>query len=428
MFSKKHVFAILALALVCALAGAGILSGAQPAASAETVTTVVTSPFTEAIAEVRGSVVGINNYQTVRYSNYGNNWTDYFGWGFGNGYGGRDQDTTQEVKAAYGSGVVIAEGYVLTNYHVVEDASSLKIAVMPENSDTAVEYDAILVASDSNLDVAILYAPSLPNKPVRLGDSDTLQVGDWAICIGNPLSEKFYGTVTAGIVSALDRTVSSSSYDRYGRRETITNTMIQTDAAINNGNSGGGMFSVTGELMGIPTIKYSGSVYSGASIDGIGMCIPINAAKPLINDVLSGVIETPAAEPETREASSGEGSGSLVGRPRLGVTISSMNPSSAAILSGKLPNGVYVKEVEAGSPAENGGMQVGDIIVDVDGTVISSVSQLQQVISAHGEGDVLVIKVYRVPGLNDAASNAEIGEGEYIDLQVTLAIVDDVRY
>ena len=432
--NRKNTLGIIALAVACVMLGSGLTLGltSTSAAQAEN-TVVVTSPFTAAIADVKDSVVGVNNYQTVRYSNnYGNwgSWGDFFGFGRGfGGYGdygngGNQQPSTQEVLAGTGSGVVIADDYVLTNNHVVDGASSLKIAVLAEDNSTK-EIDGVLVTSDANLDIAIIYAPELDIKPVVLGDSDTLTVGDWAICIGNPLGNNFYGTVTTGIVSALNRAVSSSSYDRYGRKETTTNTMIQTDAAINNGNSGGGMFNVNGELMGIPTMKYSGSAFSGASIEGIGMCIPINAAKPLINDVLSGKVATPEVASDMQSGDNASANNTLVGKPRLGVTVTSMNTNSTAILSGALPNGVYVTAVDPNGPADKAGMQANDIIVDVDGTVITGVNQMTSIIGEHKEGDVLNIKVYRVPGLAEATDN--IPDGEYVDLQVTLAVVDEVK-
>ena len=435
-FALKVLSVALALALV--IGGAGFAWNSSTASAEDRV--VVTSPFTEAVAKVRGSVVGINNYQNVRYSNFGyGDFGSFFGWGFGDGFGNgygngngnRGQESTQEVKAATGSGVVIAKGYVLTNQHVVNGASKLTVAVMQEGAADPVEYDASLVAQDENLDVAVVYCPSLKLEPVALGDSDTLQVGDWAICIGNPLGDTFYGTVTAGIVSALNRNISSTSYDKYGRRETITNTMIQVDAAINSGNSGGGMFSVTGELMGIPTIKYTGSAFSGSSIDGIGMCIPINAAKPLINDVLSGVKMTPSNMPEENDesADAANRNSDLTGKPRLGITIADLNRNSTAVTRGLIPNGVYVRNVEENAPADEAGMQAGDIIVEMEGAVTTSVAQLQGIVSEHETGDTLQVKVYRAEGLRDAFENG--GElptkGEYIDLYVTLRVVDDVR-
>ncbi len=442
--NKIRWISIVSLALVCVMIGTAIGLNAGSAKASETEpaaqTVIVTSPFTAAIAEVKDSVVGVRNYQTVRYSNSGySDWSDYFfgNWGFGNyGYGspygdsgrGNNQPTTQEVLAGSGSGVVIAEHYVLTNYHVVENATALKITVPVEGQEDPETYNAEVVATDENLDIAIIYAPKLDLTPVVLGDSDSLQVGDWAICIGNPLSERFSGTVTTGIISAMNRAVSNTGYDKYGRKETTTNTMIQTDAAINNGNSGGGMFSVTGELMGIPTIKYSGTAYAGADIDGIGLCIPINAAKPLISDVLSGAIRTPEFSGED-SASAGSTGTDMTGKPRLGITISGLNSLSSAVMNGSIPNGVYVSKVDEHSPAEQAGMLAGDIIVDIDGNIITSVSQMQGIIAQHGEGDTLQIKVYRVPGMTDLAgqANATYPDGEYIDLSVTLAIVDAIQ-
>lgn len=409
---RKHGIGYLAIALVITMVGFAAFNSFGAKAESGTTdtanTVVVTSPFTEAIKEVKSSVVGVSNYQMVRYST-GGSWN----WGFGYD---RGESTTQEVEAATGSGVVIAEDTVLTNFHVVEDASSLKVTTGDD------EFDATLLAYDENLDVAILKADGLNLPAVTLGDSDTLQVGDWAICIGNPLGEQLAGTTTVGIVSALNREVSSTTTDKYGLRGTVTNTMIQVDAAINTGNSGGGMFSVNGELMGIPTLKYTGSAFSGNTVEGIGMCIPINAAKPLIEDVLNGKVTGNATAGASTNASGN--TDLLNGKPRMGITITGINTSSSAVRNGQLPNGVYVTEVEEGSPAAEAGMQAADIIVDADNTVITSTSQLQEIIAEKNAGDTVEIKVYRVPGLADLTDADEIPEGEYITMTVTLEVVD----
>lgn len=409
---RKHGIGYLAIALVITMVGFAAFNSFGAKAESGTTdtanTVVVTSPFTEAIKEVKSSVVGVSNYQMVRYST-GGSWS----WGFGYD---RGESTTQEVEAATGSGVVIAEDTVLTNFHVVEGASSLKITTGDN------EFDATLLAYDENLDVAILKADGLNLPAVTLGDSDSLQVGDWAICIGNPLGEQLAGTTTVGIVSALNREVSSTTTDKYGLRGTVTNTMIQVDAAINSGNSGGGMFSVNGELMGIPTLKYTGSAFSGNTVEGIGMCIPINAAKPLIEDVLSGKVTGNATAGANTNASGN--TDLLNGKPRMGITITGINTSSTAVRTGQLPNGVYVTEVEEGSPAAEAGMQAADIIVDADNTVITSTSQLQEIIAEKNAGDTVEIKVYRVPGLADLTDADEIPEGEYITMTVTLEVVD----
>ena len=294
--TKKNIYGVVAIALALLLVVGSVITFTRmnTNASAEAVTvsesaTVVSSPFTDAVTKVKDSVVGVNNYATISSNNYYG-----FGFGFGdgnsfgngsdgngsNGNSGSNDSTSREVLQGSGSGVVIAENYVLTNYHVVDGATSLEITMGDKT------YPATVAGSDEKLDVAVLKVENLGIAPVTLGDSDVLNVGDWAICIGNPLS--FSGTTTVGIISALNREVTSENYDIYGRREDLVNYMIQTDAAINAGNSGGGMFNIAGELIGVPSMKYTGSYYSGSSVEGIGMAIPINAAKPLIQEVLSG--------------------------------------------------------------------------------------------------------------------------------------------
>jgi len=420
----RRMLGCIALALSCLMIGSAMTATLSPIASAEAtqnVTTVIhTSPFTAAIANVRDSVVGVSNYQTVTYGNYGNGFGSfYFGFGYGYGdRGGQQEPEKREELASTGSGVVIGEGFVLTNYHVVEDATALKVTVTDDAGETT-EYAASLVAYDENLDAAIIYAPECTLPAVTLGDSDSMLVGDWAICIGNPLG--FTKTTTVGIVSALNRAVESETYDKYGRKETISNAMIQVDAAINSGNSGGGMFSVTGELMGIPTLKYTGSYYSGSTVEGIGMCIPINAVKPLIDDVLSGRIQ--AIAPEKKSSADNADNTSLVGRPRLGVSIADVNTSSRAAMLGQIPDGVFITEVEADGPAAKAGLIAGDIIVDVDDTVITSASQLQGLIAQHAAGDTLKVKVYRVEGILDLTANQDAPKGEYVDVEVTLEVI-----
>ena len=285
--------------------------------------------------------------------------------------------------------------------------------------------------ADPTLDLAVLKIQGdFPIQPVVLGDSDVLNIGDWAICIGNPgngAGNIMTGTVTAGIISALDREVDSgsTSTDPYGRKVRTKNKMIQTDAAINNGNSGGGMFNTAGQLVGIPNMKYSGtrSSMSSMGIENIGLCIPINEAKDVIAQALN-------AEPVQQEAQNTENGGeeasssAMLGKPRLGVTIADVNTSSRAAQLGQIPDGVFITEVEKDSPAEQAGLLAGDIIVDVDDTVITDANQLKSLIGQHKAGDTLKVKVYRAEGLLGMTANQDAPEGEYIDLEVTLAIVD----
>ena len=415
----RRFIGCVALALSCIMIGSAITLTTGHA-NAENVTTVVhTTPFTAAITQVRDSVVGVSNYQQVTYGNYGNGFGSFF-FGYGYGYGnGREQEPeTREQLASTGSGVVIGDGFVLTNYHVVEKADRLEITVTDEAGETT-QYAASIVAWDENLDAAVIYAPDCKLPAVTLGNSDKLLVGDWAICIGNPLG--FAKTTTVGVISALNRGIESETFDKYGRKETITNAMIQVDAAINSGNSGGGMFSVTGELMGIPTLKYTGSYYSGSSVEGIGMCIPVNAVKPLIDSVLSGEIEAIAPQADKAEE---ESSDDLRGKPRTGVSVADVNSNSRAASLGQIPDGVFITEVEKDGPADKAGILAGDIIVEVDGTIIYAVDQYMQIVSKCKEGDVLKIKVYRAEGLLGLTANQDAPDGEYIDLELTVALVE----
>ena len=423
---NKKVLGVIALALVCVFAGT-VIGASQPAANAEE-KVVLTSPFTEAIAKVRGSVVGVNNYQIV--SNYGSgydNFGGYFPWnyygfgnGYGNGYGYSQPDSSQEVKYGSGSGVVIAKEYVLTNYHVVEGAHSLKISIGDDEENL---YDATVAASDADKDVAVLKVPGLPLEPVELGDSDTLEIGDWVVCIGNPIG--FTGTATAGIVSGLNREIASekNSYDKYGRSSQVVNSMIQTDAAINSGNSGGGMFNTAGQLVGIPTLKYTGSRYSSsAAVESIGMCIPINEAKDVIDAALTGkgIAAEQPDEKADNPAESTTGSG-LLGKPRMGITVSDTGNTQ-----GRWPEGVLIREVEEGSPAEIAGLQVGDIMVEVNGQRITSTDEEMAIVRKLNAGDEVAVKVFRADKLTEKGVPATT-DGEYVDLTVTLAMIDPVN-
>jgi serine protease Do len=429
--TRKTIYGSIAIALALMLVTVGAFAfiKTDTKATAEAVTvaesaTVVSSPFTDAVAKVKDSVVGVNNYTTMSNSNYygyGFGYGDSFGNGNGDNNGSGDSEgstgTSREVLQSSGSGVVVATGYVLTNYHVVEGATSLEVT----SGDNT--YVATVAGYDDTLDVAVLKVDSLDIAPVTLGDSDLLNVGDWAICIGNPLS--FTGTTTVGVISALNREVTSENYDEYGRREDTANNMIQTDAAINSGNSGGGMFNIAGELIGIPSMKYTGSYYSTTTVEGIGMAIPINVAKPLINDVLAGKV---SGDNSTATVNTGVSSSSTDNKPRIGVTVTNAtNFSSYAVQEGVIPNGAYVTIVESGSPADSAGIKAGDIIVEADGTVITATSQLITILQAKNAGESVAIKLYRSEGITEAQSIDDIKDGEYVDVTVTLAMLDNVQ-
>ena len=432
---KKIVsFLLAALLIASVVTGAMALTDDEAKKAAEAVVNTTTdsseivTPFISVVKDVRQSVVGVNNYQKYTYSSYDPfyGFGDFFGFDFGFGDyngggrngGGRNSTPKESVEqlAATGSGVVVYDGVVLTNYHVVEDASRLTISTL----DSDKEFEGTLITYDEAADVAVIYVPDLDLPAVPLGDSDQLQVGEWTICIGNPLSDVLKGTVTVGIVSALDRQIdSTTTTDKYGLKRTVTNSMIQTNAAINSGNSGGGMFNVLGQMMGIPSAKYSGSYYSGTTIEGIGLAIPINTAKPLIEEAIIKVLSGKVSAPSNKD--SGSVASVSSDKPALGITIQSITSSNNyMVYAGQLPSGLLVSEVNAGSPAEVGGLQPYDIIVEVEDQLMDSNTRLRQILDDSNFGDTLQVKVYRVEGLKDAESASDLGHGEYIDLEIEL--------
>ena len=420
--TKKTLKTYMAIALAVAvvLTGGTALIRMNATAGAETATitensTVVASPFTEAVEKVHGSVVGVSNY--TNYTNM-NSYGGLYGFGFGNGGSRGGEDSNRQVLQGTGSGVVVAKGYVLTNYHVVENASMLEVT----SGDNT--YSATVAGYDESLDLAVLKVEDLPLEPVVLGDSDALKVGDWAICIGNPLD--FTGTTTVGVISALNREITSKSTDAYGRKTNNVNRMIQTDAAINAGNSGGGMFNVAGELVGVPSMKYTGSYYSTSTVEGIGMAIPINEAKPLIEEVLSG--KTVANGASSADSTKDSSSVAPESRPRMGVKVQTISASnSGAVAAGALPTGAYISEVEKDSPAEKAGLQVKDIVVEVDGTIVSSSQEMVNAMASKKAGDTVEIKYFRMEGDESKWESYDDIQGDYHTVTVELAMLDETH-
>lgn len=264
--------------------------------------------------------------------------------------------TTQ--SAASGSGFIYsADGYIITNYHVIESASSIKVTLYDGKS-----YDAQLVGYDESNDVAVLKIDAKDLTPVTIGDSDNLNVGDSVIAIGNPLGELTF-SLTSGAVSALDREVTMSN--------NVTMELIQTDCAINSGNSGGALFNLYGEVIGITNAKYSGNSGSGASIDNIGFAIPINSVRSIVDSIIEK---------------------GYVAKPYIGVMVSDV--SDEAISYGT-PAGAAVVSVTEGGPAEKAGLQANDIITAAGGKEISGKSGLSSLIADCAAGDKLTLSVYR---------------------------------
>lgn len=263
----------------------------------------------------------------------------------------------QTTSAASGSGFILTEdGYVLTNYHVIESSNSISVTLYDGKS-----YDAVLIGYDESSDIAVLKIDAEGLTPVVLGDSDNLNVGDSVVAIGNPLGELTF-SLTSGAVSALNREITLSN--------SVTMNLIQTDCAINSGNSGGALFNLYGEVIGITNAKYSGSG-SGASIDNIGFAIPINHVRGIVESIIEN---------------------GYVAKPYIGVNVSDVSEETMGY---GLPAGAAVKAVSEDSPAEKAGLQVNDIITAVNGKEISGRTGLSEAVSAASVGDTLTLTVYR---------------------------------
>ena len=265
-----------------------------------------------------------------------------------------------------GSGVIISsDGYILTNNHVVESAKDITIRLHD-----GTEYVAKVIGTDSKTDVAVLKVEATNLKPVTIGDSDKLVVGETAVVIGNPLGE-LGGTVTNGIISALEREITLDGSKM---------NLIQTNAAINPGNSGGGLFNSKGELVGIVVAKSS-----GLDIEGLGFAIPINDVKDVISDILN--------------------LGYVSGRPFLGVSLSSSkqtqipNNSIWSILYGQNATttsyGAYVVDVVNGSAADKAGIKVDDQIISINDEMISSAEDVTAAIAEYDIGETVKIGIVR---------------------------------
>lgn len=322
------------------------------------------SPFADVVDVVMPCVVGVSN-KTHAFSLY--------------------TGQTESVEQASGSGVVITtQGHVVTNYHVIQNAREIQLIWQGEL------IDAKLIGYDELTDLAVLQATEGSLPAVTMADPASVRVGDWAIVIGNPLGQQFADTVTVGVVSGLDREIENSIVK-----------MIQTDAAINSGNSGGGMFDTRGQLIGIPSMKFT-SVGYGASIEGIGMAIPMDVVKPIVESIIKF---------------------GQVTRPKLGITVSTIRGTETPV-EGALPAGVYVSGVQGGGAAERAGVMDGDIILSVDGKRVRQHTDLTNVINTRTVGDTVELEIYRVPNLPELTVNDRIPKGETLKITVELVAQD----
>ena len=349
---------ITALALVCALLGGAVGGGAVWALGGglsknETSINVSNRPATQvSIQQVDGKTAmsdaevyaaGVNSVVSINTT--GTSGTNFFG---------------QPVQtASAGSGFVLTkDGYIVTNYHVVKDADTVKVTMY--NGD---EYDAKYVGGDEDYDIAVIKVEATDLQPVTLGNSENLNVGDHVLAVGNPLGELTF-SMSGGMVSCVNRAINVDG---------TPFNMIQTDASINPGNSGGPMFNQYGEVVGIVSAKYSST--GNESVEGLGFAIPINDVIAMIQDIMTN--------------------GYITNKPYLGITPMSMTEQMAAQYRYSVTSGVFVCSTEEGSAAEKAGLKLGDVITKVDDTEIKTVEDLNAAKKKYSAGDTSTLTVYR---------------------------------
>lgn len=271
----------------------------------------------------------------------------------------------KSTATAAGSGIIISEdGYILTNNHIVNSSSTSyyyelgkanKVTVTLYNDST--RYDATIVGTDSQTDLAVIKIEKNGLKAAELGDSDAVQVGEFAMAIGNPLG--LTDSVTAGIVSAVNREVSDQDGNSY--------VAIQTDASINSGNSGGALVNSKGQVIGVNTLKLSGT-----GVEGVGFAIPINSTKEIYEQLIQY---------------------NKVKRPYIGIGEYDLDEQTAE--DNNLVVGIYIKTIEDFSAGEKAGLKIGDVIVEVDGTKVTKMDELNAIKNQKQIGDTLKLKVFR---------------------------------
>ena len=268
-----------------------------------------------------------------------------------------------------GTGIVLsADGYLITNHHVIENAQVIAVQTSDDR-----QFQASIIGSDEASDLAVLKVDATDLQPAEFGDSGKLAVGDRVVAIGDPLGAQLRGTMTSGIVSAINRDLEVN--DR-------TMTLIQTDAALNNGNSGGPLINCYGQVIGINTMKLRS--YYSTTAEGLGFAIPMAVAKPILEELMEN--------------------GSVAGRPAIGISYDTL-PLAFRIYY-NLPEGVYISAVYDGSDAQAKGVAAGDIITAVNGTRVTSIDELNRVKNQFTAGDSITLTLYN--------------GGSYRDVEVTL--------
>ncbi len=310
-------------------------------------------PLPDIVDEIMPSVVGVS--ATFEYTQ-----PSFSIWGW------NTSPQLQQAKAT-GTGFIITDdGYIVTNAHVIYDSSEYEageaIDVSVLFSDET-EHSAKIIAYDIETDIAVLKVNEKDLTPAILGDSDELRVGELVLAVGNPLGFDLFGSVTSGIVSALNREISINEKSM---------TLIQTDAAINNGNSGGPLLNSCGQVIGINSAKMSTS-YGSASVEGLGFAIPIKEAKTIIDDLINYNY--------------------VKGRPQIGISTVDITEAYSRYLN--IPMGVYVRMVQKDSAADQAGIIEGDVIIGIDGEPIKTVEELNKIKSKFKAGETVKITLSR---------------------------------
>ena len=366
-FFKSTAAKVIAIVLACAIIGTGCGFGGAALYRSSTRQTVTLqqsdrAPVTVSVKQVDGqtkmepaevyastvnSVVSINTTATAG--------TNIFG-------------QTVETASA-GSGFIISsDGYIVTNYHVVKGATSVKVTLY--SGDT---YDATVIGGDSDYDVAVIKINASGLPAVTLGNSADVNVGDTVLAIGNPLGELTF-SMSQGIVSCCDRAINVDG---------TPFNMIQVDASINPGNSGGPLVNLYGEVVGIVSAKYSS--YSNTTVEGLGFAIPISDVQAIITDIIEN--------------------GQVTGKAYLAIKAGTMTEQMAAQYNIDITEGVFVYSTESGGAGEKAGLQLGDVITKLNDTAITSMTDLTMAKKGYKAGDTVTLTVYR--------------GGEYITLDLT---------
>jgi len=365
---KKNRFGlkIAALALVCALVGGFIGAGIHGVVLDAKVNKTDVQVSDREVAEVQTVKVNGSNQMTMAevYAatinsvvsiNVSSTTTNFYG---------------QQVEtAASGSGFIITQdGYIVTNHHVIDGASSVKVTLYD-----GTDYTAKVIGSDEEYDIAVIKIDQTGLSPVTFGDSSKLNIGDTIAAIGNPLGELTF-SMSAGIVSCVDRAINVDG---------TPFNMIQVDCSINPGNSGGPLMNSYGEVVGIVSAKYSS--YSNTTVEGIGFAIPINDVLALVEDIMTN--------------------GYVSDKAYMGITPGTMTEQMAQQYRFDISEGVFVYSVEKGSAADKAGLKMGDVIVKMDDKDIKSYEDLVAVKKSYSAGDTVTLKVYR--------------EGDYQNIRLT---------